>query len=1039
MNDPGAQRPGDPVPLAQRYTSADPIDWCGAAVYPMYAEALSLGTTTVRLHALSVMAPAEVTGLGLGLTVQGGYVHLNGKSLQGVDIWYDALADGVDIVVTADAPEALFTLTPVWVAGSQAQQSWTGNYGMVIDLLPGSTSTLWCSTGPGTPDFNELVVELATAPAPNLAPFAPPSLWTEDAAIQEAVPHTPFAPVTMPPTPAISAAMLADPLLSAALRAVGPDSGRPATSTGSRPAPSGFVPPAVQNPSAPPLSAADRADATAGPTGTLPGRRIPAADHGDTTPAGPTGARPGAPLPAPVPGDVASTERGTGYSGDSGPFADQTGTATGSAAAASAGGPGPATSRISGPQAEPTSAVPAQGFATSDFGAASTGPVGGAENSAESPNGATAGGHTSVAPGHGFAPNATGATAGGGTGTRGPIEKQVRAASDGLSGADAQVPGSGRREFSDLWTAPNADTVDEVSVDGHQPRVSAAALPALPTRVPASAASGEPVAAAPTGVPAGSPVPVIPTDASVRTADHASALARPAAEQVSNAGQLPTRRVASAGHASTEAQAPNAGQLPARQVTTAGHASAEALAPNRAEHPTRRVASSEQAPNEPLAPNPAELPTRRVASAEQDSAEAQAPNAGQLPTRQVSTAGRASAEPLAPNRAELPTRRVASAEQAPNEPLAPNRAELPTRRVASAEQAPNATQAPNAAQLPTRRVSTAGRDSVDGQAPDARQAPTAERLPTRRISSVQQVPADGHSSAGGQVPADGHSSAGGQVPADGHSSADGHGSAGGRAAVAGSFGDRPSAAEHAGARFVSPEFRAPMSDTSAIPGRGAASTNDAAASDPSPLVSESSTPPPAVVSASDDSHGGTQSDPVVGGVPATPSAPSVMSAAGRPHPVSSAAAGPERPATITPLGRGTQGLPSADSRMPEQPAIDSRAPGQGPIAPVVPAIPPDSPAEPNPPASALRAPQASGGQGFGRALYDLGTAMHERGEHDSARMLLTQAAEAGHSAAAYDLGVLLLRAGDRAGAEHWWKAAAHDDPRAAASLTELPR
>ena len=90
-------------------------------------------------------------------------------------------------------------------------------------------------------------------------------------------------------------------------------------------------------------------------------------------------------------------------------------------------------------------------------------------------------------------------------------------------------------------------------------------------------------------------------------------------------------------------------------------------------------------------------------------------------------------------------------------------------------------------------------------------------------------------------------------------------------------------------------------------------------------------------------------------------------------------------------------------------------------------------------APTLRAPQASGGQSIGRALYDLGTAMNERGEHDSARTLLTQAAEAGHSAAAYDLGVLLLRDGDRAGAEHWWKAAAHDDPRAAASLTELPR
>ncbi len=164
MNDPGAQRPGEPVPLDQRYQGADPIEWCGAAVYPMYAEALPAGTTALHLRALSVMAPEDVTGLGLGLSVHDGHVNLDGRSLAGVDIWYEALADGIDISVTADAPDALFTLTPVWVAGSGTHQSWTGNYGVVVDLLPDGASTLWCSTGPGTPDFNELVVELTTGP-----------------------------------------------------------------------------------------------------------------------------------------------------------------------------------------------------------------------------------------------------------------------------------------------------------------------------------------------------------------------------------------------------------------------------------------------------------------------------------------------------------------------------------------------------------------------------------------------------------------------------------------------------------------------------------------------------------------------------------------------------------------------------------------------------------------------------------------------------------------------------------------------------------
>ncbi|GEM34754.1 hypothetical protein NN3_57610 [Nocardia neocaledoniensis NBRC 108232] len=212
MNDPGARLPDEPVSLDQRYTAADPIEWCGAAVYPMYTETLAVGTTAVRLRAVSVMPPAGVSGLGLGLTVQDGHVDLDGRSLVGVDIWSDALTEGVDISVTANAPQALFTLTPVWVAESGTQQSWTGNYGMVVDLLPGGSSTLWCSTGPGTPDFNELVVELTTIPSAEVSIAATaPALVTMPLtvlppAMAPAVPAPP-APAPAPaPAPTISTA-----------------------------------------------------------------------------------------------------------------------------------------------------------------------------------------------------------------------------------------------------------------------------------------------------------------------------------------------------------------------------------------------------------------------------------------------------------------------------------------------------------------------------------------------------------------------------------------------------------------------------------------------------------------------------------------------------------------------------------------------------------------------------------------------------------------------------------------------------------------
>ncbi|MFC4128496.1 hypothetical protein [Nocardia rhizosphaerae] len=277
MTDPGTRHPGDSVPLDQRYTGADPIEWCGAAVYPMYTESLAAGTTAVRLRAVSVMPPAGVAGLGLGLTVQDGHVNLDGRSLAGVDIWSDALAGGVDIAVTADAPEALFTLTPVWVAGSGAQQSWTGNYGMVVDLLPNGASTLWCSTGPGTPDFNELVVELTTVQVSDAATAeVPPALATMPLTIlspaavprpeQIAPPSTPVGPpaevIAGPRTAAVSPP-------EAAELAAAPPQPTPASRTPIAPPPQPVASPGMPVATAPQPTAPPRAG-SAGPTVSAP-------------------------------------------------------------------------------------------------------------------------------------------------------------------------------------------------------------------------------------------------------------------------------------------------------------------------------------------------------------------------------------------------------------------------------------------------------------------------------------------------------------------------------------------------------------------------------------------------------------------------------------------------------------------------------------------------------------------------------------------------------------------------------------------------
>ncbi|WP_330230784.1 hypothetical protein OHA40_33435 [Nocardia sp. NBC_00508] len=80
----------------------------------------------------------------------------------------------------------------------------------------------------------------------------------------------------------------------------------------------------------------------------------------------------------------------------------------------------------------------------------------------------------------------------------------------------------------------------------------------------------------------------------------------------------------------------------------------------------------------------------------------------------------------------------------------------------------------------------------------------------------------------------------------------------------------------------------------------------------------------------------------------------------------------------------------------------------------------------------------SGDLGYRGALYDLGVAMHRRGEEQQACGLWAQASAAGHAGAAYELGAVRYRHGDTAGAESWWHTAAErGEPRAIAGLADL--
>ena len=150
--------------LAARYRSADPIDLDGATVYPMYSEQLPTPASALTMTLLSATPPGGLAAVGIGLSVIDGYIDLDDRHLAGVDIWRDALERGITFDLAADSPDALFALTPVWSNTAGEPQSWSGNYGIVVERTETGRTVLWCSMGEGPPHFADLVIEVRNTP-----------------------------------------------------------------------------------------------------------------------------------------------------------------------------------------------------------------------------------------------------------------------------------------------------------------------------------------------------------------------------------------------------------------------------------------------------------------------------------------------------------------------------------------------------------------------------------------------------------------------------------------------------------------------------------------------------------------------------------------------------------------------------------------------------------------------------------------------------------------------------------------------------------
>ncbi|GGK91284.1 hypothetical protein GCM10011588_02030 [Nocardia jinanensis] len=218
----------DDPPLAARYRSAEPIDWEGTAVYPLYSEQLPTAAAALTVTLLSATPPAGLTGVGIGLSMVDGYIGIDRRRLAGVDIWHDALERGITFDLSATAPGALFALTPVWADAAGEPRSWSGNYGIVVEHTDNDRTVLWCSMGEGPPDFADLVVEVRSTPVdPHPRLFTPGTGVVPSVSIPATPPETGRATIPRATVPDTRTAPVADAEQYAARR--GEVTGEPRT------------------------------------------------------------------------------------------------------------------------------------------------------------------------------------------------------------------------------------------------------------------------------------------------------------------------------------------------------------------------------------------------------------------------------------------------------------------------------------------------------------------------------------------------------------------------------------------------------------------------------------------------------------------------------------------------------------------------------------------------------------------------------------------------------------------------------------------
>jgi len=113
------------------------------------------------------MRPSGELEQGIGFRTDNGWLLANGEKAKKFSVWADTAPDVVSVELRPlrGREQLAVRIWNIWKSTSWGStMAWIGNAGMVVETITDGRAVLGASAGPGSPRFDELVIDLEFGP-----------------------------------------------------------------------------------------------------------------------------------------------------------------------------------------------------------------------------------------------------------------------------------------------------------------------------------------------------------------------------------------------------------------------------------------------------------------------------------------------------------------------------------------------------------------------------------------------------------------------------------------------------------------------------------------------------------------------------------------------------------------------------------------------------------------------------------------------------------------------------------------------------------